>query len=150
MKTIEKNSQQEKDILVLIKELGKELKSDCDRRLEEFGLTSVQGRVLLHIAKWTDRGQEVHQNDLEKHWNLSKSTVSGIVARLEKKGLICRENARPNVILKVTEKGMCIIEHIVIKRNDTMNKLLKGLSPKEQKTMIQNIKRLIDNMKEVQ
>mgnify|MGYP003311594984 CR=1 FL=1 len=148
MKTIEKNTPQEKDILVLIKELGKELRVDCDNRLAEFGLTTVQGRVLFHIAKWTDEGKEVHQNDLEKHWNLSKSTVSGIISRLEKKQLVMKISNHPYFILKVTEKGMNIIEHISIKRNDTIDKLLKGLSEKEKEQMINNIKRCINNLKE--
>lgn len=137
------------DIIYLIKCLDKELAKDFDRRLAEFGLTGQQGRLLFFIYCQTHHeGNIVHQNDVEKTFLLSKSTVSGLVDRLVKKELIERVIESPYVSLVVTQKGTDIVESIRKNKNQTIKKLTQNLSDEEVQRMIQNIKLLINNIKE--
>ena len=142
------NQKQNEDIIYLIKCLDKELAKDFDKRLAEFGLTGQQGRVLFFIKCQTKNGIVIHQNDIEKNFNLSKSTVSGLVDRLVKKGLIERVIESPYVCLVPTEKGKNIVETIHSHKDQTIKKLTRNLSPEDVERMTQNIKLLISNIKE--
>ena len=107
------NQSRKDDIIFLIKYLGKLLDKDLDARLSEYDLTGQQGRMLFYIAKRTNIDkEEVHQNDIEQEYHLSKSTVSGIVKRMEKKGIISIEKQHPYAVLKPTEEGECIIHKL--------------------------------------
>lgn len=137
------------DVIYLIKCLNKELAKDFDKRLAEFGLTGQQGRLLFFIYCQThNEGAVVHQNDIEKAFLLSKSTVSGLVDRLVKKELIERVIESPYVSLVATQKGVDIVESIKKNKNQTIKKLTQNLSEEEVQRMIQNIKLLIKNIKE--
>ena len=138
----------EDDIIILIKLVNKELKADFDQRLNEYGLTSQQGRLLFFInGKVNFDNDEVHQNDIEKKFHLSKSTVSGLVTRLIKTGYIEKEIKPPYCNLKPTEKGEAIVDEIIKKRKCTLNKLLKGFNKEEKDYVMTILKKLLFNMK---
>ena len=66
-----------KDIIYSIRMLNKYLSQDFDNRLAEYGLTGHMGRILFFINGRTNIDNvEVIQADIEKEFQLSKSTVS--------------------------------------------------------------------------
>lgn len=137
----------EKDILLLIKRLDKLIKKDFDDRLSEFGLTGQQGRILFYISRRVNLDkQEVHQNDIEKEFHLTKSTVSGLVKRLEKNGFIETIKSFPYTIMNPTSKAEQMIDKIHDTRIDAINILLKGFKEKEKEQFIKDITRAIENM----
>ena len=141
------NAKRREDIIYLLKYLQKLLDSDLDKRLVEQDLTGQQGRILFYINKEVNcLGHEVHQNDIEREYHLSKSTVSGIVKRLEKKEIITIEKQHPYAILKPTDKGCAIIEHIHMHKEKTINQLTKDLNEEEKQTIIKLLNKLIENM----
>lgn len=141
--------QPEEDILYLVKTLNKELWLDMDRRLSEYDLTGVQYRLLNFLYREVALGQgTVHQNDLEKNFGLSKSTISGLVDRMAKKELIQRVNDKPYVSLVPTQKGLDIITAIKSQRNQTIVKLTRGLKEEDINQMKEDIRLLIKNIKE--
>ena len=141
------NQSRKNDIIFLIKYLGKLLDKDLDARLSEYDLTGQQGRILFYIAKRTNLDkEEVHQNDIENEYHLSKSTVSGIVKRMEKKGVISIEKQHPYAVLKPTEKGECIIHRLKEHKNEAVEKLNKDLNEKERDSLLKELNKLIKNM----
>ena len=141
------NQSRRDDIIFLIKYLGKLLDKDLDARLSEFDLTGQQGRILFYIAKRTNICKlEVHQNDIEQEFHLSKSTVSGLVKRMEKKGVISIEKQHPYAVLKPSEKGECIIHQLIDKKTDVDNKLMSGLTKEQQTILKEELNKLIENM----
>ena len=141
------NQSRKDDIIFLIKYLGKLLDKDLDARLSEYDLTGQQGRILFYIAKRTNLDkEEVHQNDIENEYHLSKSTVSGIVKRMEKKGVISIEKQHPYAVLKPSEKGECIIHQLIEKKTDVDNKLLDGLDEQKRTILKEELNKLIENM----
>ncbi len=138
----------EEDILLLIKTLNKLLMNDFDKRLNEYELTCQQGRIIFFIYRKANLGKEVvHQNDIEKKLALSKSTVSGLMKRLEKKGLIEKEVNPPYYSWKATEKAMSMVNHFHQNRMKTIEKLTTGFNEEEKESLVKNINKLIDNMK---
>ncbi len=135
------------EILYLIKYLGKIIDKDFDARLAEYDLTGQQGRILFLIAGRTNiHHLEVHQNDIENEYHLSKSTVSGLVKRLEKKGVITIEKQHPYAILRPSEEGNNIVRHVIQQRQEVINKILKDFNENEKKEVIGYLNRLIINL----
>ena len=78
-----------------------------ERRLKQYDLTPVQSHALLYLRRETPK-REVNQKDLEEHLRIRPSTVSGIVERLEQKGLLCRTASETDArrrSLTLTERG---------------------------------------------
>ena len=134
------------DIIYLLKYLNQLINKHFDKRLAEYGLTGQQGRILFFIANKTKENIEVHQNDIESEFHLSKSTVSGLVKRMEKKGIISTTKKKNYVILKPTDSGLSIICHIRERKNESLSLLTDGLGKEEYDKLCNKIIKLIENM----
>ena len=139
-----KNEERKKDILFLIKRLNKLIDQDLDARLATYGLTGQQGRVLFFINRKVNiENVEVHQNDIENEYHLSKSTVSGLVKRMEKKEIITIEKQHPYAILKPTQKAKDILCHLRTHKDEAVETLLKGIDANQ---TIETLLKMINNM----
>lgn len=139
------NPERTTDIIYLIKYLEKLIDADLDNRLELYGLTGQQGRVLFYIHRKTENEHlEIHQNDIENEYHLSKSTVSGLVKRMEKKGIISIEKQHPYAILRTTDKAKDILCHLRKHRDEAVNQLLKGIDNKDE--LLKKLLTMINNM----
>ena len=135
------------DTIFLIKYLNKLVDTDFDHRLMDYGLTSQQGRILFFVHRRCCKDDvEIHQNDIEQEFHLSKSTVSGLVKRMEKKGIITIEKQHPYAIIKPAQAGLDIIMHLRERRKEAVEKLLKDLNEEQQKELITLLNKLIENM----
>lgn len=134
------------DILYLVKKLDKLMAIDFNNRLKEFELTGQQARILFYINKEVYEGKSVHQNDIESQFGLSKSTVSGIIDRLEKKKFITKKRDNKFVDITPTEKSIEMCHKMHSYRQQTVEKLQGNLSEEEKYTLINTIKTLIINM----
>ena len=138
-----------KDILFYIKELDKKIREDLDKRLSLHDLTSQQGRILFYVYHHNvDLSSEVHQIDIEQHFALSKSTVSGLVKRLIKNGFLKKIHKGRYPSIETTDKGKAVIEDVQSKREITINKFFKNIDKEKQKSIEENLKLLIKNMEE--
>ena len=133
---------EEIDILFLIKVLDKRVCEDFDRRLSELGLTSQQGRLLFFVYKNEVDGHIIRQNDIEKQFHLSKSTVSGLVQRLIKNEFVIRTKNG----LEPTDKGRNVIHELKIGREQTVNRLTQGMDENEKQKLKDGLEKLIENM----
>lgn len=133
------------DIIYLIRHLSKLLQSDFEDRVAQVGLTASQARTLFFINHCRLEGIEVHQKDIETHFSLAKSTVNGLVSRLEKNGFIVKNNTKNYSIITITESGIQTIEKIKQGRVDTVNKLFSGYSEEEQQRILKNLNSMIDS-----
>ncbi len=142
-----KNVNQKENFFYLIKYLQKLIEQDLDSRLALYDLTGQQGRVLFFIIRKTEQDKmEVHQNDIENEFHLSKSTVSGLVKRMEKKDIISIEKQHPYAILKPTDKARDILCHLDHHREDAIKQLLSGVDEKDKEITLKTINKFIDNM----
>lgn len=140
------NTKFDPDLIWQIKHLQKLLKNDFEERLAKFDLTCEQGRALFFIHYSTKDGKEVHQNDIQNRFHLSKSSVSGLISRMIKNELIEKTSSGQYSILSPTQKGIEITEYFRETRLKTINKLFNGFSSKEKDQITSNINKLINNM----
>lgn len=69
--------------------LSQTIHTAIDRKLTALGLTGQQSFVLRFLSEHT--GEPVYARDIEKRFNLTHPTVSGILQRLETKGFLMSE-----------------------------------------------------------
>ena len=142
------NMHPENNIIYLTKQLSKLLSQDFDKRLSEFGLTSHQGHILFFINKKVRiDGIEIHQKDIEEEFHLSKSTVSGLIKRMEKRGLIIKKEIHPYYVLEPSKEAIKIIDEIHNGKEETINLMLKGFDENERERIYNNLLKMINNMK---
>ncbi|AWI03081.1 MarR family winged helix-turn-helix transcriptional regulator [Clostridium drakei] len=95
-------SEQSDKIIEIIKSVQKTLRCKFNECAKKYGFTAPQLAVIVHLYKMP--GITLHE--LSNHLMLTKSTVSGIVDRLSKQGVVVREipkNNRRTVKLSIEE-----------------------------------------------
>lgn len=109
-------------------------------------MTGQQARLLFYINRMTNvENIEVHQNDIEREFHLAKSTVNGLISRLEKKEFIIKTIQNKYSILNITKKGISVIEELKEGRKDTVDKLFSGFTEEERQLAINKLNQLLEN-----
>ena len=114
--------------------------------LTEMELTAAQGRILGYLAM---KKTAPCAKDIEEQFHLSHPTVSGLLARLEKKGFIelrSDETDRRCKRIYLAQKGQDCNTTMYQTICDTENRLIEGFSPEEKEQFFSYLSRAIDNM----
>lgn len=95
--------EQADEILAIFKNIKKSLSCKYEKIAKEYGFTAPQLGVIFHLYMMPS----ITLNELSDHMSLTKSTVSGIVDRLAKQGVVNREIPKDNrriVKLSISEE----------------------------------------------
>ena len=118
------------------------------KKLKEYGLdelNSAQGRIMFVL--WREDNISIHE--LSKKTQLSKSTLTSMLDRLEKAGFIKRVHSskdRREIIIKLTEKNISLQDKYVDVSQE-MNKLFYNkLSEVEIDEFENYLRRILDNL----
>ncbi|HET6872045.1 MAG TPA: MarR family transcriptional regulator [Sporolactobacillaceae bacterium] len=110
-------------------------------------ITRLQWTLLRHVG----RSEHCTMGSLAEHFNVSTSTVSQMIDRLENWGYVKRGTSDRDARVKIvslTEKGEKIIQEV---RTAYLKQLTNGLSKfskEEQEVFIGYLQRLADNLKD--
>lgn len=117
-------------------------------KMEDLDLTSVQSDAFIA----TLRNPGITASELKEQLQLSQSTVAGIIARLETKGLIKKavdkDDARKSILLP-TEQGMQLEEPLKEIALDTQQFLVEGMEQEEQEEFSRLLQIALNNMNRV-
>lgn len=84
--------------------------------------------------------------DLARHLRLDRSSITGLVARAEKRGLVCRE-LRPEdgrgVQVRITAEGLHLAGELRTVVTDRIQRLTDSLSAAEKAALTSIVKRLV-------
>lgn len=134
---------------LVITQLSRRIDSGMNRTLEKFGLTQSQLRVLLYIRSREREGDDkIYQKDIEKCLMLSNPAVSGILQRLESKGLAERRVSFSDCRHKeihTTEQARELEEMMLRYRSVHEEMLMEGISAEERETLKKCLERMLDN-----
>ncbi len=103
------------DVGRLINMVSHQLKRQMCFHEQDYGLTNMQKRVLHHILFQSLKG-DIYQKDIEKEFQIRRSTATGILQLLEKNGFVRREQVERDARLKrlvPTEKAEGVREEIL-------------------------------------
>lgn len=132
-----------------IKMLSELLERDANRNLRSLGLTFSQHKVLMLLANRPDHTAPLKL--VENEFQSAQSTVAGLAARLEKKGLVTAlqdDSDRRVKIIRITEEGLTLNECSRQDIVDTENRLVAALSPEERVQMLDFLRRMYASMQE--
>lgn len=139
---------------LLIKQIYYMNQARLNAMFAQYDLTAAQTFTLIYLFRAHDEGRTINQRNIEKDMDISNPTVTGILNRLEAKGLIERKidvkDARMKNI-EVTQKAWDL-DKILRKRfaeNDAA--LVSCLDEHEQQqlyNMLERILKSFDAMKE--
>jgi DNA-binding MarR family transcriptional regulator len=80
------------------------------------------------------RDREPAMLDLARHLNLGKSSVTGLIDRAERRGLVERTTAPHDaraVHVRLTAEGRRLTEQLTAQANETLARLLDALPPRD-------------------
>ena len=130
------------EIIEIFRSIKKASSSKFEKSAKKYGFTAPQLGVIFHLHMVPS----ITLQALSEHMNLTKSTVSGIVDRLEKQGVVTREIPKDNrriVKLSITEEfkknnDICSIKKKFI--SDLLSDSLKKTNPEEVEKIIYGLR----------
>lgn len=132
-----------------IRNLSLKIKRNVDdntSKVKPQDFTGVQGWILGYIAH--NNGKEIYQKDVEKEFNIRRSTATGILKLMESKGYIERVPVERDGRLKkllLTPKACEMHDKIAREIDNTEKRLIKGLTQSEIDQFLIIIKKISDN-----
>jgi DNA-binding MarR family transcriptional regulator len=112
-----------------------------ERHAAEHDLSITQTRLLGVL-----RDRTPTMNDLAKLLGLDKSSVTGLVDRAERRGLVQRTPSttdRRSVLVGLTDDARSLVTRVAAQFETDVSTILKGLQPQERKTLTKLISRLL-------
>ncbi len=115
--------------------------------LERFELTYAQYQVLKTIKKH----DTLSAKEILVHLDTDKATLSGVLGRLEKNGLIKREKDPKDkrlMHISLTAASIALCSNVEDIERQCANDLTKGIKPREVKNFMNVFEKLIENQKD--
>ena len=97
-------------------------------------VTIMHGQILGYLYRCGQQGQPVYQKDLEETFHITRSSVTGIVQLMERKGYICRRSVPGDARLKelsLTELGTQACKRAMVAFHQVEDLAIQGLSPEQ-------------------
>ena len=134
-----------------IKSINNLIRRNLDVRFAEAGLDEIcgmQGPMLGYLFDHSGE-QDIFQRDLERQFNIRRSTATVMLQNLEQKGYIIRESVEQDARLKrivLTEKA--VEANLTIrKQTDAFNEELEaGITEEEKEELFRILDKIIGNL----
>ena len=110
-------------------------------------MTGTHAWILQYLYKNNDR--EVFQKDIEKEFNIRRSSATGLLKLMEKNGLIYREPVDYDARLKrivMTQKAVSLHRSIDQEINKMEKKISEGMTEEEIDTLVRLLKKVRENL----
>ncbi|MGE5557472.1 MAG: MarR family winged helix-turn-helix transcriptional regulator [Bacillota bacterium] len=119
-----------------------------DRGLKELRLTAVQLNVLLILRTMGDKG--LNFTEIGKRLHVTKANITGLIDRMEQRGLVKRENCRDRriTVAKLTPEGEAMIQTIFPAHKQLFKVVGSGLTVKEKDALIKLLAKLRRHFRE--
>lgn len=123
-----------------------------DQRARERGLDEItlsNGWILKTLYENPDR--DIFQKDIEAECGMARSTVTGVVKLMERKGLIRRESVDSDARLKkliLTEKGIAAHKTMYRIIEECEKAITANMTEKEREEILSRLIQMRENLKE--
>lgn len=138
-----------KDFATEVKVLANLLKRRLDNAVSNVTTDNITGVQVLIMGFLSESSFDVYQKDIEKQFNIRRSTVTNILHGMEKQGIIIRQNVDNDARLKkivLTPKGNDILSVLNDEVAKTQQLLIKGISDEELEIYFSVIKKMKENL----
>lgn len=134
------------EIHVLSNMIGRKIDEE-KRQRNMVDVSPVQIWVVRYLHE--HKGEEICQRDLERDFNVTRSTVTGILQIMEKKGYILRVSVPTDARLKkilLTEKGEELYYKVRDHIHETETFLVKGMTEEEVEQLLFLLGKIKNNL----
>ena len=111
--------------------------------------TGVQGWILGYL--YENQGREIFQRDIQEHFSIRRSTVTGILQLMERNGLITRSSVERDGRVKkleLTPRGVELHERVERSIRQVEDRLSQCLTPEEKATFLTICEKIRAHLKE--
>ena len=136
------------DVGRLINKISHQLKRQMCFHQEESELTNMQKRV-LHYILFQSLKKDIYQKDIEKEFQIRRSTATGILQLLEKNGFVIRETVEWDARLKKlvpTAKAEGVREEILSNIRYMETILKQGISQGDMRVCMRVLEQMSTNL----
>ena len=133
------------EILIRIRQIIRSVNLESKRIEKEYGI-SIPQLLCLNFLNDKPSFQASHK-EIKDFLKLNASTVTGIISRLEKKGLVARlpkKEDRRIGLITITARGVEMLENTPEPLHEQLSFKLKQLSPEELKQLQKSFDAIID------
>lgn len=136
-----------------VKSINNMIRRKLDIRFADAGLEELVGMQgpLLGFLDRNSKERDVFQKDIEKEFNIRRSTATVMLQNLEQKGYIIRESVDSDARLKriiLTEKAVKLNQEIQ-KQIDAFNEELeRGITEEEKEIFLQITDKIMKNLEQ--
>ncbi|MBP2832598.1 MarR family transcriptional regulator [Aquimarina sp. U1-2] len=135
------------EILVKLRKIIRSINLESKKIEKELGVSIPQLLVLQYLSDQQD--YRAFAKDIKAYINLNASTVSGIITRLESKGLVARlpePNDKRATYITLTAKGAELLQKSPTTLQEKLSQKLKKLTPSQIGELDRNIELLTSIM----
>ncbi|WP_372795104.1 MarR family winged helix-turn-helix transcriptional regulator [Lutibacter sp.] len=128
------------DILIKLRKIVRSINLESKRVEKEQGVSIPQLLCLQYLAEQNE--YKTNASKLKTFLNLNASTITGIISRLEKKGLVAKlPNATDKriTLISLTTGGLELLQNAPITFQQKLSEKLQALPPEKIKTIIEGI-----------
>jgi len=121
-----------------------------DVHFARYGLSSPKFKVLINLYMTGDQG--LSQSELSTKLQVSRANITGLVERLEKDGLVVRNNDPSDkraVRVTLTNRAFTLMHTFVPIHNDFMHKVVSALDKHEKEVLISLMRKLNKGLDEL-
>ncbi len=132
------------EILIKIRKIVRSVDIESKKIQKEYGVSIPQVLCLSFLHQSTN--YQSTQGEIRKFLNLNSSTVSGIINRLEKKGLLARlpkSGDKRVVNIALTSSGDKLLNSIPSLLHEQLSKKLQKLDPDKLKSVEESLNTLV-------
>jgi len=118
-----------------------------EKELAKYGLSPEQAQVLFIVQALKEKASPIR---ISSYIFRQRHSVSNILQRMEKKGLICKTKdlERKNMVrVSLTEKGKTLFE--LSKRRESTHKIMSSLNEEDRKKLLEYLLKIIEKSQEV-
>jgi DNA-binding MarR family transcriptional regulator len=133
------------EVLRSLRKLNRAMDLHSRRLVQKYGLTGPQLLILQELASLG----EVSSGELAESISLSGATVTGILDRLEKRGLVARrrsEEDKRRVLVRTTSRCERMLEPAPPLLQESFVRQYENLQPWEQAMILSSLQRLVTMM----
>ncbi len=123
--------------------LNDAMKDTFDIHFARHGLSEPKFKVLINLYMAGDRG--LIQSDLSTKINVSRANITGLVERLEKEGLVVRnDDPSDKRVFRVclTSRAFALMHAFIPIHNEFMHRIMMPLDKNEKELFISLLKKL--------
>ena len=135
------------EILVKLRKIIRSINLESKKIEKELGVSIPQLLVLQYLSDQED--YKAFAKDIKEYINLNASTISGIISRLEIKGLIAKlpkPNDKRAIYIVLTAKGADLLQKSPTTLQEKLSQRLKKLRPEQLEELNKNIELLTSIM----